>query len=167
MKKLIPLLAGLIVAQIAIGAEARQADGPEASQNVKLHLQLSAYTHHYTYDDEHRNVLMMGLEREYASGKLDGLTAFSNSFGQPCVYVYPWGGVWHGVAGVEDLSVKWTAGVLYGYKPPYDNKVPLNQGGFSPAAILGVAYQFAPGWSAQVNMLGTAALMFQLNMAIR
>ena len=110
---------------------------------------------------------MVGVEREFTSGKLDGLTAFSNSFGQPCVYVYPWGGVWHGVAGVEELSVKWTAGVLYGYKPPYDNKVPWNNGGFSPAAIVGVAYRLTPDWSAQVNMLGTAALMFQLNMRIR
>ena len=167
MKKLIPLAVALIVAQVACGAGARQVDAPEASQNVKLHLQVSPFTYHYTYDEGHKKVIMVGLEREFVSGKLDGLTAFSNSFGQPCVYVYPWGGVWHGVAGVEDLSVKWTAGVLYGYKPPYDNKVPLNQGGFSPAAILAVAYQFAPGWSAQVNMLGTAALMFQLNMAIR
>lgn len=167
MKKLIPLAVGLIVAQIACAVDARQADVPVASQNVKLHLQLSPSTYHYTYDEEHKRVLMVGLEREYTSGKLDGLTAFSNSFGQPCVYVYPWGGVWHGVAGVEDLSVKWTAGVLYGYKPPYDNKVPLNHGGFSPAAILAVVYQLAPGWSAQVNMLGTAALMFQLNLRIK
>jgi hypothetical protein len=167
MKKLISLAVGLIVAQIAWGAEARLADAPEASQNVKLHLQFSPYTYHYTPDDEHRNVLMAGLEREYTSGKLDGVTAFSNSFGQPCVYLYPWGGVWRGLAGVDALSFKWTAGVLYGYKPPYENKVPLNKGGFSPAAIVALAYQLTPKWSAQANLLGTAALMFQINMQIR
>lgn len=167
MKKMIPLVVGLIVAQIASGAGARQADVPQADPHAKLSVQFSPFTYHYTYDEEHRNVMMGGLEREYATGKLDGFTAFSNSFGQPCVYVYPWGGVWHGLAGVPDLSFKWTAGVLYGYKPPFENKVPLNRGGFSPAAIAALAYQFLPDWSVQVNMLGTAALMFQVNMRIK
>lgn len=110
---------------------------------------------------------MVGLEREHANGKLDGLTLFSNSFGQESVYLYPWGGVYKGIYGIKPLSFKWTAGLLYGYVPPYENKVPLNHNGFSPGAIIALAYEFKPGWSAQVNALGTAALMFQLNVPFK
>jgi len=162
MKKLIRLTVGLIVAQLASGVYASQYNGLFENTS-KLHWQLSPYTYHYTYDEEHKNVLMLGLEREQANGKLDGFTAFSNSFGQPCVYVYPWGGAWHGIGGMDALSFKWTAGVLFGYKPPYDKKLPLNYSGYSPVAIMGLAYEFAPGWSVQADMLGNAALMFQLS----
>lgn len=132
-------------------------------QNTKMHLQLSPYTLHFSPSEEHKNVYMVGLEREHPGGKLDGFTFFSNSFGQPSIFIYPWGGVYRNILGVKPLSFKWTAGLLYGYKEPYENKVPLNFKGFSPAVIPALAYEFKPGWSAQVNILGTAGLMFQLN----
>jgi hypothetical protein len=50
---------------------------------------------------------------------------------------------------------------------PYENKVPYNHNGFSPGAIVALAYEFKPGWSAQIDLLGTAAMMFQLNMQIK
>lgn len=167
MKKLIRIALGLIVAQLASSAWAGQGSFWETEPGSKLELQMSSFTYHYTYDEAHRNVLMVGVERERANGKLDGIAAFSNSFGQPCLYLFPWGNVWHGVAGVDALSVKWTAGLLYGYVEPYENKVPMNYNGFSPGAVLSVAYEFTPGWSAQINMLGTAALMFQLNVTLK
>jgi hypothetical protein len=166
MKKLIRSAIGLIVALIAGGVYASSGDWWDDGQGSKVQLQLSTFTYHYTYDEAHRNVLMMGLERERANGRIDGLTLFSNSFGQSCVYLYPWGGVWHDVAGVNALSFKWTAGALYGYVEPYENKVPLNYKGLSPAVIVALSYQLTPKWSAQVNMLGTAALMFQINMGL-
>lgn len=75
--------------------------------------------------------------------------------------------MYHGIYGIQSLSFKWTAGLLYGYKEPYENKVPLNYNGFSPGAIIALEYEFKPGWSAQVDMLGTAGLMFQLNMPFK
>lgn len=167
MKKLIRIAFGLIVAQFASGAWASSEDWFGLGQGDKLQLQMSPYTRHRTYDDQHKEVIMVGLERERASGKLDGFNLFTNSFGQPSLYLYPWGGVWHDFGGVEALSFKWTAGLLYGYVEPYENKVPLNRNGFSPAAIIALAYEFAPGWSGQVNVLGTAALMFQFNMDLK
>ncbi len=134
---------------------------------MKLEWQMSPYSYHFSNSDEHRPVFMLGLEREHASGKLDGLTYFSNSFGQDCVYIYPWGGVYKSIAGIAPLSFKWTAGLLYGYKAPYENKVPLNYKGFSPGAIIALAYEFKPGWSAQVNALGAAALMLQFNVLFK
>jgi hypothetical protein len=163
MKKLIRSAIALIVAQLASGVGASPGDWLDDGQGSKLQLQMSSFTYHYTYDEAHRNVLMVGLERERTNAKLDGVALFSNSFGQPCVYWYPWGAVRRDIMGIHALSFKWTAGVLYGYVAPYENKVPLNYKGISPGAIVALAYQFTPSWSAQVNMLGTAALMFQLN----
>jgi len=167
MKKLIVIAIGLIVAQFTSGAWASPEEWFELGQGDKLQLQMSPYTRHRTYDDNHKSVYMIGLERERANGKLDGLNLFTNSFGQPSLYLYPWGGTWHDLWGVDALSFKWTAGLLYGYVEPYENKVPLNYNGFSPAAIIAFSYEFTPGWSAQVNVLGTAALMFQLNMELK
>lgn len=163
MKNNIRIVSGLIVAHLAGFAWAQQDPGAGS----KLRWQVSPYTLHFSPSEEHQNVYMIGLEREHANGKLDGAVFFSNSFGQPSVYIFPWGQTYHGIWGVKPLSFKWTAGLLYGYKEPYENKVPLNYKGFSPGAIIALEYEFQPGWSAQVDMLGTAGLMFQLNMPFK
>lgn len=163
MKKLIRIVSGLIVAHLAGSALAQQNAAPDAGQGNVLRLQLSPYTRHYNYDAEHRDVVMVGVEREYPNAKLDGITLFRNSFGQESLYIYPWGGVYHALGGIQPLSFKWTAGLIYGYIDSFANKVPLNYKGFSPGLIVGLAYEFTPGWSGQINLLGTAAVMFQLN----
>jgi len=144
-------------------AQLNQPPGPAPRPETVLRLQFSPYTYHYTYDTEHSDVVMIGLEREYADARLDGVTLFSNSFGQPSIYLYPWGHVYRPFDRLKSLSLKWTAGLLYGYVEPYENKVPLNYRGFSPGFIPALAYEFRPGWSAQLSFLGNAALMFQLN----
>ena len=70
------------------------------------------------------------------------------------------------IGGIRPLSFKWTVGLLYGYKEPYERKVPLNYKGFSPGAVISLAYELKPGWSAKVNMLGTAAFTLQLNVPL-
>ncbi len=52
-------------------------------------------------------------------------------------------------------------------KAPYENKVTLNDKGISPGFIPALAYEFKPGWSAQLSFLGNAALMFQLNVPLK
>lgn len=163
MNKSIRIVLGLIVAHLAGSVFAQQNVAPDASPGPVLRLQMSPYTLHYTPDDKHKNVLMGGLEREYPDASLDGLTLFRNSFGQTSAYIYPWGGVYHSIGGIRHLSFKWTAGLLYGYKYPYESKVPYNYNGFSPGLIPALAYELMPGWSGQLSFLGTAGLMFQLN----
>ena len=169
LKKVLCLTIGLIVAQLGYAATADQPDQTDQGFMADLQRdkivrwQLSPYTHHFSKSPEHKTVVLVGLEREDANQKLDGLAFFNNSFGQATVYLYPWGGIYKSILGVEGLSFKWTAGLLYGYREPYEDKVPLNFKGFSPAVIPALAYEFKPGWSAQVNLLGTAGLMFQLN----
>ncbi len=167
MKKFVCIVIGLIVAQLAPMAMAQQSDLAPLSQSPKLQWQVSPYTYHFSPSEEHENVYMVGMEREHADGKLDGFTLFTNSFGQPSVFIYPWGGVYKNIFGVQPLSFKWTAGLLYGYREPYENKVPLNVNGFSPGVILALAYEFKPGWSVQLDALGGAGLMFQLNVPYR
>jgi hypothetical protein len=167
MKKLIRFLLAMIVAQLAPLAVAQVDSTWLRDPGMKLEMQLSPYSYHFSPSDDHKPVFMVGLERAHASGKLDGISFFSNSFGQESVYIFPWGGVYKDIMGVGHLSFKWTAGLLYGYKEPYENKVPLNHKGFSPGAIIALAYEFKSGWSAHVNALGTAALMFQLSTLIK
>jgi hypothetical protein len=163
MKNKVRLATFLIVACLTGPTLASQGFFSELAQDQVLTWQFSPLTYHYSEDPEHKPVVMVGLERGYPNTKVDGLALFTNSFGQPTIYVYPWGRTYKSIFGVEHLSFKWTAGLLYGYRQPYENKVPLNFKGFSPVVIPALAYEFNPGWAAQVNILGSAGLMFQLN----
>jgi hypothetical protein len=120
---------------------------------------ISPYTKHYSYNPAHRHVWLVGYEQQLSDKSLRGAAYFSNSFGQDTVYIFPWGGRYDDVLGVNGLYVKWTAGLLYGYKAPYENKVPFNYKGFSPAVIPSVGYQITNDWSVEALFLGKAALM--------
>ena len=128
----------------------------------------SPYTIHWGADEEglHEPVYMIGAERQRPDGWLFGGTYFSNSFGQPSVYFYvgekvtnfsPW----------DKLFFQWTAGILYGYKYPYEDKVPFNVNGFSPGATVSLGWQITREVSVQAIALGTAGLMFQFAFDLR
>ena len=121
----------------------------------------SPTTYHYSHSAEHTQVLMLGLERQRDDGLVVGGSLFRNSFGQPSTYLYV-GQRFGNLSGIRPLFAHLTGGLMYGYKPPYDNKVPLNVGGFSPGLVGALGWQFSPAWSGQVNVLGNSALMFQL-----
>jgi hypothetical protein len=153
---------------IAQGATAQTSanTSPEADKpDLKLSLMLSPYTHHFNPKPTHRNVFLVGLEREHPNAKLDGLAVFRNSFGQPSIYIYPWGGVYKDIFGVNKLSFKWTAGLIFGYKGEFKNEIP-NIGGIAPVVVVALGYEIKPGWVAQINALGAAAAQFQLNVQI-
>ncbi len=170
---------GLLLCLLAAGAFSAHAEGltapggwtdgfdPRSEQGDHWHLNISPYSYHYSRNPEHRDVWLIGAERERANGALTGAAYFSNSFGQPSVYIYPWGSVYKNVMGVDHLYTKWTAGLLYGYKEPYENKVPLNYNGFSPAFIPAVGWEFESGKQVQVNIFGTAGLMLQFSSQIK
>lgn len=167
MNKLFAIILGLIVAQFSSQALAQSTLSSLAGEGNVLRMQLSPFSYHWAArDPEDRNVFLLGLEREHPNGKIDGIAYFSNTFGQDSLYLFPWGGVYKNVYGIPKLSVKWTAGVIYGYKPPYENKVPLNYKGFAPAIIPAVAYEFSPKLSGQINVLGSRGVMFQVNIPL-
>jgi hypothetical protein len=129
-------------------------------------LMASAYTLHYSRDPAHRPVRMIGLERQHTDGFVWGGTYFTNSFGQPSTYLYG-GERLNDWSKYPQLYAQWTAGLLYGYKGEYKEKVPLNHDGFSPGVVLSLGWQFTPAYSAQLNVLGNSALMFQVSVDLR
>jgi hypothetical protein len=54
-------------------------------------------------------------------------------------------------------------GVVYGYKHPYENKIPFNYNGFAPAIIPAIGWTLPSGFSTQVNILGNSGLMLQFS----
>jgi hypothetical protein len=172
MNTLIRIVLALIVAQFAAIAWAQQApttDEKPAKElgALKYNLQLSPYSYHWSgRDPEDRNVWLVGVEREHPNGKLDGIAFFSNSFGQESMYLFPWGGVYKNIYGIPKLSFKWTAGLIYGYKEPYEKKIPFNYKGFAPGIIPALTYDFSSKWSGQLNLLGIRGVMFQLNVPL-
>ena len=105
---------------------------------------------------------MIGAEKQRADNTVIGATYFSNSFGQDSGYVYG-GQRFRHFSAYDPLFAQWTAGLMYGYKGDFAHKVPLNYHGFSPGLVLSLGWQFTPTYSAQVNVLGNSALMFQLS----
>ena len=159
--KLLALTFALVIGCLTTAAQSQTAE-PEATGD-HWRLMISPYTYHYHPSDDHKYVYMLGAEKQYAYGMVLGGSAFSNSFGQPSAYLYT-GWRFKDFAVAEPLFLQFTAGLLYGYKPPYEDKVPFNHNGFSPGAVMSVGWQFTKQYSAQLNFLGNAALMFQFSM---
>jgi hypothetical protein len=162
----------LAAASFAVRAQDRPQTEPAAAEEGAnggfWRLMGSPYTVHYHKDEEgtHRPVYMIGLERQRSDGWVWGGVYFSNSFGQPSGYVYLGEKVTN-FSPIDKLFVQWTAGILYGYKYPYEDKVPFNYNGFSPGVSVSVGWQFTRDFSAQAIALGAAGLMFQVAIDLR
>lgn len=124
-------------------------------------LVFSPYTLHYNPDEDHKPVVMLGLSKGLEGRWLAGGVIFSNSFGQPSIYVYG-GQRYVSPFGFENWYLQWTAGLLYGYVGEYQDKVPLNYKGFSPGFVPSIGYRFNKYVYGELDFLGTAALMFTL-----
>lgn len=138
----------------------------KAEDGDRYFLIVSPYTTHFSPSDEHEYVWLAGFERERSTGIVSGFAYFSNSFGQPCGYYYPWGKIYKNLWGADGLYFKWSAGLAYGYVEPYENKVPLNYNGFSPGFFPMLGYQSKGGFQSQLNLLGTAGLMLQFSIPL-
>jgi len=132
------------------------ASGPQAWR-----ITFSTLTYHYHYDDEHRHVYSLGLERQTDSALLYGASWFRNSFGQHSAYLYA-GGRRDDLGGTPAF-VQVTGGLLYGYRGQYKDKVPLNCNGFSPGLVVSLGWKLMHGASAQLNFLGNSAVMLQFS----
>lgn len=118
-------------------------------------------------EQKHSYVWLVQAEKALDARHFAGLALFSNSFGQPTQYAY-YGWRFQPFDSAPKFYAKVTAGVIHGYKYPYHEKIPLNnRHGWGITAIPAVGYDFTPNWGAQVNILGTAGLMFQLNYTVR
>ena len=152
-------------------AQDQRSDPPAAQVEASgdyWRVSASPYTIHYHKDNdgEHEWVYLVGFERQYDNGWLWGGTYFSNSFGQPSTFWY----VGERVSGFTrwpELYFQWAAGIVYGYKYPYEDKIPFNVNGFAPGVIVAVGWQFNKNFSVQANALGAAGLMIQFSWDLR
>ena len=132
-------------------------DAPAATNQWDL--TLSPYTYHWHYSAEHKNVFLGALDRYVDGKRFCGLALFSNSFGQASAYAYV-GQRWDNLGGNPKLFAKVTAGLIWGYRGEYKDKIPFNNLGIAPAIIPSLGYAFTPKDSAQVVLLGNAGLLF-------
>jgi len=122
--------------------------------------------YHFNPSDEHVNAnhlvavellttrwTFWGAERSLA-----GLALFDNSFGQFSQFLYI-GLEWDlaRVAGGE-LYVNATAGLLHGYKEPYEDKIPFNDLGIAPVIIPTLGWRYG-NLALSVSLLGGNGLM--------
>ena len=110
---------------------------------------------------------LLQAEKVLDERHIAGLAIFSNSFGQFTQYAY-YGWQFRPFDSMPKFYAKITGGIIHGYKEPYEKKIPLNhKSGWGITAIPAIGYQVTPNWGAQLNVLGNAGLMFQVNYTVR
>lgn len=156
---------GALLALWALGVGGGTAARAQEAVLDVWEINISPYAIHFTQTDEHKHVFAVALQKVQANGDLAGVSLFSNSFAQPSAYGFI-GRKYARPFGLDSTYVQWTAGVLYGYKGKYQNKVPLNANGFSPGFIPSIGYQLTEHSSVQLTFLGNSALMFNWTLTV-
>lgn len=140
---------------------ARELAAPVESEEG-WYIQGSVWTTHFDPQPDHNNNQdLIGLERHRGDSYLWGAATFRHSFGERSLYGYA--GKRFEFAGTP-FNAKLTAGLLYGYRGEYRDKIPFNRFGVAPAVIpsVGVSYQRV---GVDVVLLGAAAAM--VNVGVR
>ncbi|MGI9217803.1 MAG: ABC transporter ATP-binding protein [Hydrogenophaga sp.] len=122
----------------------------------------SPYTYHWSDENakDHRAVFALSVSRQLPNQRFCGASLFRNSFGQPSAYAFT-GWLWpNPIKAYPEVYATVSAGIIYGYVGEFKDKVPLNVGGFSPVVIPTVGYRLTPQLAVEVQILGTAAVMF-------
>jgi hypothetical protein len=116
---------------------------------------------------KHSYVWLVGAEKMLSERYFAGAAFFSNSFGQPSQYVYA-GAKFRPLDETPRFFTKVSAGVIHGYKAPYDKKIPVNTAsGWGLGIIPSIGWDFNQTTAAQMNFLGSAGLMFQVNLTLK
>lgn len=159
------LTASLLLAASAAHAEFQLCpkfleDSAAPAHKFNQDVTLSPYTVHWHPSEDHKPVVLVGYNQHLRGDYFCGFSVFSNSFGQPSATVYV-GRTWENFWPSQPLVYgKIVAGIMYGYKGKFKDKVPLNYGGFSPLVLPALGYQFKPQDAVELQLLGNSALMF-------
>lgn len=138
----------------------------QKKEGDRYKLLLSPYTYHFNNKPEYTHVWLVGIDRERADASLAGIAFFRNSFGQSSAYIFPWGRVYRDFFPKTGLYAKVSAGLLYGYRDQYEDRVPYNNNGFAPAIVPSLGWESPAGYQAQVNLLGLNGVMLQLSVPL-
>ena len=118
-------------------------------------------------DVKHSYVWLLGAEKMLDERYFAGVAFFSNSFGQPTEYVYA-GAKFRPLDDMPKFFAKISAGVIHGYKSPYDKKIPINtSSGWGLGVIPSIGWDFNDQFAAQLNVLGSAGVMLQMNATVK
>ena len=114
---------------------------------------------HFQSDPDHvKYSWLVGVEWQRPSQWLAGYAYFNNSFGQKSHYLY--GGKSWKLGGVNShWYFKLTAGLVEGYRSPYEDKMPINHNGIGPAIIPAFGYRHER-FNVQTNVIGIRGIMF-------
>jgi len=150
----------LVVAmQLSASLAATAAESGLITPGDVVMIQLSPYSIHFNEGPEHTgHPWLIGIEWQDKSRWLAGFSYFNNSFNQKCEYIY--GGYTFSLGeNIQNWYIKVTGGLIYGYKEPFEDKLPINHNGIAPVIIPGIGYKY-DRFNAQVNFLGANGLMF-------
>ncbi|MEY3251449.1 MAG: hypothetical protein RL227_422 [Pseudomonadota bacterium] len=142
------------------------ADAQAWREQAHWRVAMAPHTEHYRPSGEHQSVWAVALERQRRDGWLAGASRFSNSFGQPSAYIYV-GHRFDGLLGQRSLYGQLSAGLLYGYRGRFEDKVPLNHDGFSPGALATIGSQLTRRAAVAAHFLGDAGVMLQVSWDLR
>jgi hypothetical protein len=171
-------VAGALLAMLATGGWAQSPPGtppdaraPQAEtvyepwRTDRFYLETSLYTHHFHYDAAHvdKQKLILG-EWNITEQWLVGASFFDNSFGQPTQYVYG-GWRYRPFEKFQPFYVKLSAGLVHGYKDPYQNKIPFNHSGVAPGFVPSVGYCFNR-FCSELILFGGAGMLITLGVTI-
>lgn len=132
---------------------------PTDHNQTSWYVQTSVWTTHFSPDPEHNNRQdLIGVERQEGDDWLWGGATFRNSFSQRSVYVYR--GRQFALAETP-FYAKLTAGLLWGYRGEYRDKIPLNHLGVAPAILPSVGYRWN-ALGAEMVLFGVAGAMLNI-----
>ncbi|WP_456378596.1 hypothetical protein [Thiolapillus sp.] len=126
-----------------------------------LYLQGGTFIHFSSSDDHSGSNLLIGLEAQKSNNWLYGLALFDNSFGQFSQYAYV-GKSWDFSGKLENFHAKLTAGIIHGYREPWDDKIPLNsKNGWAPGLVPSFGYKKGQ-FGIDIMLLGNSGLLFTM-----
>lgn len=121
----------------------------------------SLFTAHFHPDPIHNNTQhLVNLEYLRQDDWILGAAFFRNSFRQPTELLYV-GKRWNILSGFPAVYFKLVGGVVHGYKPPYDNKVPFNSLGVAPVVLPALGYRYGR-LNTELIVFGTAGMMWTI-----
>lgn len=134
----------------------------QTSDDLDKHwqVQTSLWTTHFSPEPEHNNRQeLLGVERQYSEDYwLWGGATFRNSFRQRSLYAY--GGREFPLLETP-FYAKLTAGLLWGYRGEYRDKIPLNHLGVAPAILPAIGYR-RQRIGAELVVFGVAGTMLNV-----
>ncbi|RUO33118.1 sn-glycerol-3-phosphate transporter [Aliidiomarina soli] len=164
-----------LLSLFALIASSAQAESGKGAADNKYTLSTSLWTTHFNPQPDHNNTQhFIGFERRgdnmvsiplntrfpalNNATPLLGFAFFNNSFSQSSVYAYA--GYDYNFWQRENSAMfaKVTAGFIHGYRNEYQDKVPFNHFGTSPAAVPSLGFRYKQ-MNAELAVLGVSGAM--------